>query len=67
MPSCESFARQHQRVLLAARGHGLPRDPVDAVGREAILAKALDRAVVKAQTTREILNLIQPPLEEMLP
>ena len=66
-PSRESFARQHQRLLLAARGHGLPRNPVDAFGREAIVTKALDRAVVKAQTTREILNSIEPPLEEMLP
>lgn len=66
-PSREPFARQHQRVLLAARGHGLPCNPVGAVGREAIVAKALDRAVVKAQTTPEILNMIQPPIEEMLP
>lgn len=66
-PSREPFSRQHQRLRLAARHHGLPRNPVGDVGREAILAKALDRAVVKAQTTRNVLNSIQPPLEEMLP
>ena len=66
-PSRETFVVQHQRLLLAARSHGLPCNPVDAVGREAILARALARAMVKAQTTRETLILIQPPLEEMLP
>lgn len=66
-PFPESFAQQHQRLLLAARIHGLPRDPVGAVGREAIFARALDRATVIARTTRETLLLVQPPLEEMLP
>ena len=45
----------------------LPPNPVGAVGREALLEKALGRAAVKAQTTRERLALVQPPLDELLP
>src|SRR5437867_5482426 len=66
-PIPEPFVQQHHRLLQAARDRKLVPDPVGAVGREAILSRALDRAAVKAQSSRETLILVQPPLEELLP
>jgi hypothetical protein len=66
-PVAESFALQHQRLATVARRLGLEHDPVGAVGRAALLQKALGRAVVKAQTTTATLALVQPPISELLP
>jgi hypothetical protein len=66
-PVNEPFAAQHQRVSSAAHRCGLVADPLTSVGREAVLQKALARAVLKGQTTHETLELVQPPIRELLP
>jgi hypothetical protein len=46
---------------------GLTLDPLAAVGRDALLQKALARAVEKGQSTFETLARVQPPITELLP
>ena len=66
-PTSEPFQRQHARLLDAARRHGLPADPVGAVGRQKILETALRRAAVRANRSPEQIAQMHPPLSELLP
>ena len=66
-PVTESFAAQQKRVGSAAHRCGLLADPLSSFGREAVLQKALARAVIKGQTTHEKLAQVQPPMTELLP
>jgi hypothetical protein len=66
-PTSEPCREQHARLLDAARRFGLERDPLGAAGREALYARALERAVVRADSTQEKVARVRPPLAEVLP
>lgn len=66
-PTSESFQRQHAQLLEAVRKHGLPADPVGAVGREKILETALGRAAIRATRSPKQIAQLRPPLTELLP
>jgi hypothetical protein len=66
-PTSEPFPRQHARLLAAVRKHGLPADPVGAVGRQKIVEMALGRAAVRANSSPAEISQLHPPLTELLP
>lgn len=53
--------------MTAVQRYALTPDPLGLAGREHLLDKALARAAIKAQTHRERLCPLQPPMEELLP
>jgi len=66
-PMREPFVQQHERLVKAVRQHGLPPDPVGLVGRETLLARALSRAAVRADTAPARIKQLAPPMEELWP
>jgi hypothetical protein len=66
-PTSEPFHGQHARISEAAARFGLLRDPLGAVGREALFARAVHRAAVRTDSTAEKVARVQPPLAEVLP
>jgi hypothetical protein len=66
-PTAERFPVQHRRVREAAALYGLSVDPLGAVSREVLYARALRRAAVRADSTLEKIAQVQPPLAETLP
>jgi hypothetical protein len=66
-PVGEPFWMQHQRVSEAARLHGLPREPLDAAGREAAFTQGRRRAANLTGADDAELALVCPPHSEILP
>lgn len=66
-PVAEPFWTQHQRVVSAARQHGLPPDPLAGPARVLAYEQGVRRASTLTGASPAELELVQPPLEEMLP
>lgn len=66
-PVDEPFALQHQRLLEAARRHGLEKDPVGRDGRDVLLERAMKMAAVRADSNAEKIGRIAPPVGELWP
>jgi hypothetical protein len=66
-PTSEPCRVQHERLARAAARFGLEKDPIGAIGREALYERAVRRAVVRAGSTAEKIAKVQPRIEEVLP
>ncbi len=61
------FCGQHDHLLGAARIHRLAEDPLGDAGREALLRAGLQRAARLLNAPEKEINLVLPPIKEMLP
>lgn len=66
-PVNEPFPSQHHRLLLAARVHSLPPNPLAALSREELVRLAVTKVTSLAAATESEIAQVLPPLEEMLP
>jgi len=66
-PSSEAFTAQHQRLLGAARGYGLPPDPLADTPKEALVETAVAAVCQVAAAAKQEVAEVLPPVYELLP
>jgi hypothetical protein len=67
MQPAAPFAEQHRRILSAAAEFGLPMNPLNDEEQERVYRTALRRAAVRADASRDRIDRVRPPIEDMLP
>ena len=66
-PVNEPFPGQHDRLLHAARVHGLTSNPLAAISREDLVRLAVAKVASLSAATASEIALALPPSDEMLP
>jgi hypothetical protein len=66
-PTAEPFPQQHERLVAAARAHGLPKDPLAGLSKEAFVEAAVREVCALAAATNAEVAQVLPPLYEVLP
>jgi hypothetical protein len=66
-PTNEAFWQQHRRLVDAVHGHRLPPDPLAALRPDQLVEAALQEVAAVARATRNEIDKVLPPVEELLP
>jgi hypothetical protein len=66
-PTSEPFGFQHERLLEAARRHGLPPNPLDNVTKSDLVQRAISQILAMERFTQNDIESVLPPEEELLP
>ncbi|MBE7501813.1 MAG: hypothetical protein HS113_16220 [Verrucomicrobiales bacterium] len=66
-PNAEPFWLQHRYLADAVRRHQLPPDPLAGLRPEQLVAAALEEVATVAHATRNEIDQVLPPVEELLP
>lgn len=66
-PTDDPFARQHTRLLEAARSHGLPPNPMANAPAAQLVQAAVQEILALERFTKEDVAAVLPPLYELLP
>ena len=66
-PTAEAFWQQHRRLSEAVHRHRLPPDPLAGLGPGSLVEAALIGVATVARATRDEIDQVLPPVEELLP
>jgi hypothetical protein len=66
-PTPEEFWEQHQRLCKAVRAYGLPTNPLAELPKEVLIETAVQEVCRIAAATRDEIEQVLPPTEDLLP